>query len=255
MNASALFVGGSAALASGVEFVEALTIVLAVGFTRRWRDAFEGTAAATVVLAVLVTAIGFGLLRLVDPDVLRTVIGALLLVFGLKWLRKAILRYSGLKALHDEDATFQEEVERVRAAEEQRSWFGVVTAFNGVFLEGLEVVFIVIGMGTAGAKDTSFAMPAAITGASIAAIIVIIAGLVLHRPLARVPENTLKFVVGIMLTSFGTLWVGEGLGVQWWHADFFIPILVVAYLVLSWALIRWLRTSSPTRSRARAGAA
>jgi uncharacterized membrane protein len=245
MNASTVFVGVSAALASGVEFVEALTIVLAVGFTKSWRDAFEGTAAAAVALALMVAVIGLGLLQLIPIDVLRTVIGTLLLVFGLKWLRKAILRYSGLKALHDEEATFREETERVRAnaAGPGRDWFAVSTAFNGVFLEGLEVVFIVIGMGAAGK-----ALGAATIGAGVAAIIVIAAGIALHSPLKAVPENTLKFVVGIMLTSFGTLWMGEGLGVPWWHQDFFIPILIAGYVVASFVLINWLK--STTRLRA-----
>lgn len=241
MTASVIFVAVSAGLASAVEFVEALTIVLAVGFTKSWRDAFEGTAGAAVALAIMVAVIGFGLLQFVSIDVLRTVIGALLLIFGLKWLRKAILRYSGLKALHNEEATFLEETERIRAnAKGQgRDWFAVSTAFNGVFLEGLEVVFIVIGMGAAGR-----ALGAATAGAAVAAVLVIGAGIALHRPLKSVPENTMKFVVGIMLTSFGTLWLGEGLGVQWWHADFFIPILIVAYLIVSYALVSWVKSTS-----------
>jgi Ca2+/H+ antiporter, TMEM165/GDT1 family len=239
MTASTVFVAVSAALASGVEFVEALTIVLAVGFTRSWRAAFEGTAVAAVALAIMVLVIGLGLLHLVSIDVLRTVIGALLLIFGLKWLRKAILRYSGLKALHDEEKTFQEEQERLRTSGRApgRDWFGVSTAFNGVFLEGLEVVFIVIGMGAAGK-----ALGAATVGAVVAGVLVIAAGIALHTPLKAVPENTMKFVVGLMLTSFGTLWVGEGLGVQWWHQDFFIPILIVGYAVMSYVLITWLKS-------------
>lgn len=238
MTASEVFVAVSAGLASGVEFVEALTIVLAVGFTRSWRDAFEGTAGASVALAVMVAVIGLGLLQLVPIDVLRTVIGALLLVFGLKWLRKAILRYSGLKALHDEDKAYREEQERLRASGSRpgRDWFAVSTAFNGVFLEGLEVVFIVIGLGAAGKQ-----MGAATVGAIVAAVLVIGAGVALHQPLKVVPENTMKFVVGIMLTSFGTLWLGEGLGVKWWHGDFFIPILVVGYIIVAGILVTWLK--------------
>lgn len=244
MTASVIFVAVSAGLASAVEFVEALTIVLAVGFTKSWRDAFEGTAAASVALVILVAIISFGLLRYVSIDVLRTVIGALLLIFGLKWLRKAILRYSGLKALHNEDATFLEEQERMRASgggPGKRDWFAVSTAFNGVLLEGLEVVFIVIGMGAAGK-----ALGPAALGAAVAAVLVIGAGIALHRPLANVPENTMKFVVGLMLTSFGTLWVGEGLGVQWWHADFFIPILIVAYGIVSYILVTWIKSTTRT---------
>lgn len=235
---SALFVAGSSALASGVEFVEALTIVLAVGIAKGWRDALEGTAIAAIALAIMVAAIGFGLLVLVPLDVLRTVIGALLLIFGLKWLRKAILRYSGLKALHDEEATFREELERVRGSSVQgrRDWFAVSTAFNGVFLEGLEVVFIVIGLGAAGK-----ALGAATIGAGVAAFIVITAGIVLHRPLNRVPENAMKFVVGIMLTSFGTLWTAEGLGYNWPGKDFFIPVLVVVYVAASALMVTWIK--------------
>lgn len=248
MTASVIFVAVSAGLASAVEFVEALTIVLAVGFTKSWRDAFEGTAAASVALVILVAIISFGLLRYVSIDVLRTVIGALLLIFGLKWLRKAILRYSGLKALHNEDATFLEEQERMRSSgggPGKRDWFAVSTAFNGVLLEGLEVVFIVIGMGAAGK-----ALGPAALGAAVAAVLVIGAGIALHRPLANVPENTMKFVVGLMLTSFGTLWVGEGLGVQWWHADFFIPILIVAYGIVSYILVTWIKSTTRTAGAA-----
>jgi uncharacterized membrane protein len=248
MNPSTIFVATSAALASGVEFVEALTIVLAVGVSKSWRDALEGTAGAVVALAAMVAIVGIGLLQLVPLDVLRTVIGALLLIFGLKWLRKAILRYAGLKALHDEEKAFQEEVARVRAntAGRGRDWFAVSTAFNGVFLEGLEVIFIVIGMGAAGK-----AMGAATAGALVAGFVVVLAGLALHRPLKAVPENTMKFVVGIMLTSFGTLWLGEGLGVRWWHADFFIPILIVGYLIVSGLLISWLKAGPTARTEIR----
>ncbi len=240
MSASIIFVALSAALASGVEFVEALTIVLAVGLTKTWRDALEGTAAATIALVVLVAILGIGLLRVVPLDDLRLVIGALLLVFGLKWLRKAILRYSGLKAQRDEADEFESEINRMgksQAPKQGRDWVGVTTAFNGVFLEGTEVVFIVIGLGAAGR-----ALGAAAVGAGVAAIIVICAGLLLRKPLTQVPENTMKFVVGIMLTSFGTLWVGEGLGVHWWHSDVFVPILIVGYLVMSWALVTSLKS-------------
>lgn len=241
VNGSMVLVGVSAALASGVEFVEALTIVLAVGLSKSWKDALEGTAGAAIALVLLVALIGIGLLRFVPLDVLRLVIGVLLLIFGLKWLRKAILRYSGLKAHRDEAKEFQQEIERMGSGSNQggRDWFAVSTAFNGVFLEGTEVVFIVIGLGAAGK-----AMGPAAIGAGVAACVVIAAGLVLHRPLNRVPENTMKFVVGIMLTSFGTLWTGEGIGVHWWHQDFFIPILVAGYLAASWLLVTWLKSSS-----------
>ncbi|HZT95719.1 MAG TPA: hypothetical protein VFB34_02665 [Chloroflexota bacterium] len=246
MSPSIVFVAASAALASGVEFVEALTIVLAVGLTKSWRDALEGTAAASIALVILVAVLGFGLLRVVPLDALRLIIGVLLLVFGLKWLRKAILRYAGLKAQRNEDEEYQSEIERMKSGGQGRGrdWLGVSTAFNGVFLEGTEVVFIVIGLGAAGR-----ALGAAAAGAGVAAVIVILAGVVLHRPLNRVPENTMKFVVGIMLTSFGTLWTGEGLGVHWWHSDFFIPILVAGYLLMSWLLVLWLK-AAPSRQTA-----
>lgn len=246
-----LFVAGSSALASAVEFVEALTIVLAVGFGRSWRDAFEGTVAAAAILAVLVVAVGFGALSYVPENALKTGIGALLLIFGLKWLRKAILRYSGLKALHDEDATFKEEMERLRGTggDTKRDWLAVTTAFNGVLLEGLEVVFIVVALGA-----TNKSLGAATAGAVGAAVIVILAGILLRRPLSVVPENTMKYVVGIMLTAFGTFWTGEGLGIPWWQHDVFIPILVAGYVAGSGMLIAWLRsgagrTTTSTRVR------
>lgn len=239
MSGSIFLVGVSAAIASGVEFVEALTIVLAVGVTKSWRDSLEGTAAAAVALVVLVAVLGIGLLRVVPLHSLQLVIGILLLVFGLKWLRKAILRYSGLKAQRDEDEEFKQELERMRVGGKApgRDWLGVTTAFNGVFLEGTEVVFIVIGLGAAGK-----ALGAAAAGAGAAAIIVIGAGILLHRPLNKVPENTMKFVVGIMLSTFGTLWTGEGIGVRWWKGDLFILVLVVGYLVASWVLVTWLKS-------------
>jgi len=239
VSGSVILVAVSSAIASGVEFVEALTIVLAVGLTKSWRDAFEGTAAAAIGLVLLVAVIGIGLLRVVPLNDLRVIIGILLLVFGLKWLRKAILRYSGLKEQRNEAREFQKETERMRGDSRPggRDWFGVTTAFNGVFLEGTEVVFIVIGLGAA-----SRALGAAAAGAGAAALIVIAAGILLHKPLNQVPENTMKFVVGIMLTSFGTLWTGEGLGVHWWKQDFFIPILVAGYLAASWVFVTWLKS-------------
>jgi Ca2+/H+ antiporter, TMEM165/GDT1 family len=245
VSGSVLLVAVSAAIASGVEFVEALTIVLAVGVTKTWRDALEGTAAAAVALVVLVAVLGIGLLRVVPLHALQLGIGMLLLVFGLKWLRKAILRFSGLKAKRDEAKEFQEELERMRSGGRApgRDWLGVSTAFNGVFLEGTEVVFIVIGLGAAGK-----ALGAAAAGAGVAAVFVILAGIMLHRPLNKVPENTMKFVVGIMLSTFGTLWTGEGLGVRWWKGDLFIPILAAGYLIASWVLVTWLK-SLPRPSR------
>lgn len=237
-----------AGLASGVEFVEAFTIVLAVGVTRGWRSGIAGMAAAIVVLALLVAALGAGLLNAVPLDALRTAVGIFLLLFGLKWLRKAILRYSGLKALHDEAETFREEVDRMRhERREERAgvdWIGATTSFNGVFLEGLEVVFIVIAMG-AGAR----AMGSATVGALIAGVLVALAGAAARSPLERVPENTMKFVVGIMLTSFGTFWTAEGLGVSWWRNDLSLIPLIAGYLIVAWLLITALRASAPASQR------
>lgn len=247
MTGSELLLAVSAALASGVEFVEALTIVLAVGISKTWRDALQGTAAAVIALAVLVAVLGIGLLQYVPLHVLQLVIGILLLIFGMKWLRKAILRYSGLKSLRNELSEFEEETARMRgstAASGGRDWMGFATAFNGVFLEGTEVVFIVIGFGAAGR-----ALGPAIAGAGIALILVVAAGILLHRPLNRVPENTMKFIVGVMLTTFGTLWTGEGLGVQWWHGDAMIPILIVSYLAASWILVTLLKREAQRSSR------
>ncbi|HEY1738524.1 MAG TPA: hypothetical protein VGI86_07430, partial [Acidimicrobiia bacterium] len=191
---------GAAFLASAVEMVEALTIVLAVAVTSGWRSASRGVAAALVALAAIVAALGPALAK-IPIDSLRVVIGILLLVFGLQWLRKAILRASGLKAVHDEDAIFAAEV---RALEQHgdskdQDWYAFTVAFKGVFLEGLEVAFIVVTFGGSQHK-----VGLAAIGAAAAVIVVVALGIVVHAPLSRVPENTLKFGVGVMLTSFGT---------------------------------------------------
>ena len=211
MSAGAFGVVVASFLASAVEFVEALTIVLAMGITRGWRSPLAGTALAVVVLVVLTVAAGYAIASWLPESSLQLVVGTLLLVLGLQWLRKAILRSAGLKALHDEEATFQEEQSAARAAAaETRSgldWFGFVVSFKGVLLEGLEVVFIVISFGV-----NSDSVWAASAGAAAAAVLVVAAGLVAHRPLSRVPENSLKFTVGLLLTTFGTFWAVEGLG-------------------------------------------
>jgi uncharacterized membrane protein len=214
--------------ASAVEMVEALTIVLAVGVTRGWRDVAAGVGAALLCLAAVVAALGPALTRL-PIDALRVVIGSLLLIFGLQWLRKAILRAGGLKALHDEDAIYQAEVAELRAAGNGRGpldWYGFTVAFKGVFLEGLEVAFIVVTFGAAQGH-----LGLAALGAAAALVAVLAVGLVVHRPLSRVPENTLKFGVGVMLTSFGIFWTTEGAGATWPGNDAFI--LVVIAFVLS----------------------
>jgi Ca2+/H+ antiporter, TMEM165/GDT1 family len=234
-------------LASGVEFVEALTIVLAMGTTRGWRSTWVGVGAALAALAIVTALAGYALQSWLPEALLQLVVGTLLLIFGLQWLRKAILRSAGLKALHDEDQTFREEVEAARAAGDERrmglDWFAFVVSFKGVFLEGLEIVFIVI---TFGVNGDSIGL--AVLGAALGGAIVVIAGFALHRPLARVPENTIKFAVGLMLTTFGTFWSVEGLGwfapgeasLEWPGGDGALPVLLALWALLAWAAVRLL---------------
>jgi uncharacterized membrane protein len=235
-------------LASTVEFVEALTIVLVIGVTINWRSSLLGALLAAGALAVIVAALGPALIYIVPISVLRLVVGVLLVLFGLKWLKKAILRYAGVKALHDEEAIYEEQIAAMKARGEVVHQgidpFGVVTSFKSVLLEGLEVAFIVITFGSAtstaaGGKGNSIG--AAAIGAVAALVLVGTAGLIVREPLARVPENTLKFVVGIMLTTFGTFWGGEGVGIVWPLSDAFLLVLVVIYLAAALALIVWLR--------------
>jgi uncharacterized membrane protein len=235
-------------LASAVEFVEALTIVLAMGTTRGWRSTLVGVAAALAALTVITALAGYALLQWMPETLLQLVVGTLLLIFGLQWLRKAILRASGLKALHDEEATFLEEREAARRAGEERrlglDWFAFVVSFKGVFLEGLEIVFIVI---TFGSSADSIGLAA--LGAVLGGVIVLAAGLALHRPLARVPENTIKFAVGLLLSTFGLFWAIEGLGVfaadnrgiEWPGGDAAIPALLALWGALAWLAVRLLR--------------
>ncbi len=235
------YVLAAAFLASSVEFVEALTIVLAVGTVEGYRPALRGTALAIVVLAAFTTLLGFGVLRYVPVTVLRGVIGVLLLLFGVKWLRKAILRFSGKKALHDESQIFEREVGKLKARQGD-SFAAQAMAFNGVLLEGLEVVVIVLTMGSA-----AQAYPSAIAGAGLGLLLVLTLGVLLRAPLSRVPENIMKFVVGIMLTSFGSFWAGESLGVVWPYADGSILILVGGYLAASWLIVSSIKRRESSR--------
>jgi Ca2+/H+ antiporter, TMEM165/GDT1 family len=222
------------ALAAGVEWVEALTIVLAVGLFKGWRTAFAGMALAFAGLVALVAVFGITITSRVSIDSARTVVGVFLLLFGLKWLHKAILRSSGLKSLHDEAKIFEQTkdmLEAVAAVPTGLDRAGVTTAFGGVFLEGLEVVFIVVALG--GLQD----LPSAVIGALAALLIVAGAGVVFRHPLTRVPENTMKYVVGIMLTAFGTFFTGEGIGVHWWGNDLSLLVLVAAYGLASLAFV------------------
>src|SRR4051812_5031343 len=213
--------------------VEALTIVLAAGVARGWRSALIGAGSAAVALAVVVAALGPAL-TVIPIDALRLVVGGLLLVFGLQWLRKAILRASGYKALHDEDEIFARELREAKTAPREGragvDWYGFTLAFKGVFLEGLEVAFIVLTFGS-----TNKNIPLAALGAVVAFVLVAVVGLLARAPLARVPENTLKFAVGILLTTFGIFWGAEGAGASWPGQD--VAIFGVLAFVIGWSAL------------------
>lgn len=237
----------SVLLASAVEFVEALTIVLAVGLTRQWRSTLFGVAAAVLALGVGVAIFGAALVAFVPIDALRLVVGGFLLVFGLQWVRKAVLRAAGRKAVHDEDAIFareREEAAQHGVVAQGMDWYAFTVAFKGVFLEGAEVAFIVVTFGT-NAKN----IPLAALGALVAGVLVVGAGMLLHRPLSAVPENTLKFAVGLMLTTFGAFWAGEGLGVSWPGDDLSILGLLAIFIAASWLAVRAVRPR-PLKQRA-----
>ncbi len=223
----------AAFLASVVEVVEAFTIVLVVATLRGWRPALLGTGAALVVLAVIVVALG-PLLTLIPISALQLVIGTLLLLFGMGWLRKACLRSAGVIALHDETAAFASETTalgvEMQGSTAPQDWIAGLAAFKAVLLEGLEVAFIVVAVGA----GRGLLWPAAI-GALAACVAVLVVGAALHRPLARVPENALKFGVGIMLSAFGVFWTGEGLGVEWPGAD--LALLPLGALFLGTGLL------------------
>ncbi len=234
--------------ASLVEMVEALTIVVAAGVSRGWRSALEGAAVAAGVLGVLVLAVGVPLIHYVPIDALRVVVGTLLLVLGLSWLRKAILRASGHKALHDEDKIYAETVAELSSEDgagpvpprKGRDSVAFAVAFKGVFLEGMEVVLIVISLGAA---QNRLGLAALAAGAAV--VIVGIVGLLVTRQLSEVPENTIKTLVGIMLTSFGVFWVGEGAGVHWPGSDLAIPVLAGFFVVVYFTMTAFMRTKLP----------
>src|SRR5579859_5224175 len=230
-------------LASAVEFVEAFTIVLVVGVTINWRRAIAGSIAAAVSLATIITVFCTAIVYYVPIDLLRLIVGFILILFGMKWLKKAILRYSGLKALHDEEAIFEETMAEMRARGEVTTRIlpsAVALAFKAVLLEGMEVAFIVITFGSSAAGQGSGIASAAI-GATVAGLLVLLVGALVRSPLKQVPENTLKFVVGIMLTTFGTFWTVEGLHGSWPFADAFLLVLAAIYLLASFAFITWLK--------------
>ncbi|HEY1833614.1 MAG TPA: hypothetical protein VGG08_04195 [Solirubrobacteraceae bacterium] len=227
-------------IACTVEAVEALTIVLAVGATRSWSSALYGCTAATLVLAVVVAVFGAALTHF-PVDTLRVVIGGLLLVFGLQWLRKAILRAAGMKALRDESAAFASESAAALSADTRSVAGGIdayafIVSFKGVLLEGLEVAVIVLTFGA-----NQHRVPLAAAAALAAILLVALAGVAARAPLARVPENTMKFAVGVMLTSFGTFWGAEGAGASWPGEDVALLGLVPGVLLAAVAMTVWLR--------------
>ncbi len=231
-------------LASAVEAVEALTIVLAVGITRSWSSALYGVGAATIALAALVAGLGPALTAL-PINVLRIVVGGLLLVFGLQWLRKAILRAAGYKALHDEEKAFLEETAAAKAAGiagPRFDGYSFTIAFKGVLLEGLEVVVIAL---TFGANQHRVGLAAAAAGAAV--VLVALVGIAVRAPLARVPENALKFSVGVMLTAYGIFWGAEGAGASWPGSDAALIGLVAGITAVSLAMVQWLRRAPARR--------
>jgi Ca2+/H+ antiporter, TMEM165/GDT1 family len=227
-------------LAAGVEWVEALTIVMAVGLTRGWRAALGGAGTALLLLLVLVGVIVLaagGLARWIPLDVARAIIGLFLLLFGIRWLHKAVLRWAGLRAIHDEQIAFTKT--RAELTEEGAGWTGFATALTGTFLEGVEVIFIVTALAGLGGPLSAAA------GAILALVVVAAAGVAVRGPLSRVPENALKTVVGIMLTAFGTFFVGEGLGVHWLGGDWSLLLLIGAYTLATLVLVLLLRNPLP----------
>ncbi len=240
-------------VACAVEAIEALTIVLAAGLTREWRSTFQGMAVALAVLAAIVAALG-PTITLLPLTALRLVVGALLAIFGLQWLRKAILRATGYKSLHDEASAYVREVTAARAAAPSsrgrvHDWYAFTLSFKGVLLEGLEVVFIVIGFGAGSAGRAP-----AVVGAAAAFVIVLVVGIAVHRPLSRVPENLIKHGVGLLLSTFGLFWVVEGLNavakdghpVEWPGGDIALPVILLGWFACSQLCMYALRRSRGT---------
>jgi uncharacterized membrane protein len=226
-------------IASAVEFVEATTIVLAVGVTRGWRAPLYGTIAAALTLAAIIAVLGVTIVTVVPEHALKAFVGALLLLFGLRWLRKAVLRFAGIVALHDEERIYLNEVAELRAQGLTRTGFdrvGAIVAYKAVLLEGTEVAFIVIAFGAGGPA----ALNAAVVGAIAAGVFVIALGLALRQPLTMVPENWMKFGVGAILSAFGVFWFAEGLGAQWPGDALSIPVILLVFLAASWVSVRML---------------
>jgi Ca2+/H+ antiporter, TMEM165/GDT1 family len=242
--------------ASAVEAVEALTIILASGITRGWRSTWEGAALALIALAAIVAVLGTTIIQHVDVNILRVVVGTLLLIFGLQWLTKAILRASGYKALHDEARIFESQVAELSKEKDimkgRRDSLAFVVSFKGVFLEGMEVIMIVISIGLSSGNDYSRLQYAAI-GALIAIAVIAVIGIVVAKPLSKVPENNLKLGVGVLLVIFGIFWMGEGAGVQWPMEDTFLLVLFLIIGFSSFGIIFYFRKLNASR-RKEAGA-
>ena len=231
------------ALASGVEMVEALTLVMAGGVTRGFRSTLIGAGAALVILALAVGLLGVGLVRYLPLTAMRVVIGTLLLVYGLAWLRKAVLRASGHKAPHDEDAIYAATVASLSGEGSVRAGIdpaGFLVGFKAVLLEGAEVVVIAIALGA-----PSHRLGLAALGAGTAVPVVGVAGALMHRQLSRVPENAMKMTVGLLLVTFGSFWAGEGVGVRWPGADLFVLALLAAYAAAAAVLVRGMAAAVP----------
>ena len=239
MNFWPLFI--SVFLACAVEAVEATTIVLAAGTARDWRSALQGMFAALLGLVVIIVVVGPAI-SLIPMNALRIFVGALSLWFGISWLRKAVLRASGRKAMHDEAAIYQRELEEARVAKAgQRfaihDWYAFTVSFKGTFLEGIEIAFLVVTIGGL-QKHVGLASVAALS----AVIIVALFGVVLRHPMSKVPENKMKYVVGCMITSFGIFWFGEGVGIEWPKADASLLAIIPSVFVLSWAFVLALKS-------------
>lgn len=234
-------------LGTAVEFVEAMTIFLAVGFTKGWKTAFYGAVTAILILSLLVGLFGYPLIKLVPFHTIQLVIGLALLLFGVRWLRKAIARYAGLKQMHDEEKAYREEVDKQKSHKvvgKNFDVFGFTTVFNGVFLEGLEAAFIILTFGVAANSMTS-----AVIGALMAIALVSLLCFLLKKPLSMVPENMLKFAVGLMLTCFGVIWVGEAIGIEWWQGDLSILVVLAVLLIVSLFQIKYFSPYAPVRRR------
>jgi len=249
VSGSALFI--AVFLACIVEAVEALTIILAAGTARDWRSAITGLVAGLVVLAVVVAVLGPAI-SVIPLGGLRLFVGGLLLIFGLQWLRKAILRASGHKALHDEAEIFRRQLAAAETAQGRgrgfvQDWYAFTLAFKGVVLEGLEVVFIALTFGS-----NQHNIPLAALAALAAVLLVTAVGFAIRAPLSRVPENSMKFIVGIMLTAFGLFWGGEGAGARWPGADAALLVLIPVIAVFALALVALFRRSAPPRDEAAA---